>query len=121
MGYYDCLRYVGLYIAMRRGNWNLRMCCMKKMEALFTAYDRTAKRTRCEDVHYQAIKGQHCVRLLHFFPYRSKAIQNQLKINIKGTCTVVCIVYYAYECQSAYVVQQHMNKQQRQASESLLT
>ena len=40
----DCLPYIGLFIAMRSGNWNLRMCSIKQMAAFFTAYDRTTYR-----------------------------------------------------------------------------
>ena len=29
----DCLPYIGLYIAMRSGNWNLRMYSIKEMAA----------------------------------------------------------------------------------------
>ena len=36
----DCLCYVNLFIAMRTGNWNLRLASLKKMVPLFQAFDR---------------------------------------------------------------------------------
>ena len=51
----DCLPYVGLYIAMRSGNWNLRMCSIKEMAALFSAYDR---------ITYQRLISRHIAELL---------------------------------------------------------
>ena len=35
----DGLAYVGMYLAIRGGNWNLRLACMKLMVPLFCAYD----------------------------------------------------------------------------------
>ena len=37
----DCFAYVGLYIAIRTRNWELRMSCLKLMGPLFKAFDRT--------------------------------------------------------------------------------
>ncbi len=35
----DCLYYIGLHLAVRSGNWNLRVGCLKKMIALFRVCD----------------------------------------------------------------------------------
>ena len=44
----DGLAYVGLYLALRSGNWNLRVACMKMMAPVFCAYDHmTYKRLIC--------------------------------------------------------------------------
>ena len=51
----DCFAYVSLYLAIRSGNWNLRIAGIKSMSALFTAYDRQK---------YQKLVPQHIVDLL---------------------------------------------------------
>lgn len=38
--FHDCLAYVGLYLAIRGGMWELRMASLKEMCPLFTAFDR---------------------------------------------------------------------------------
>ena len=44
----DGLAYVGMYLALRSGNWNLRVACMKMMAPNFCAYDHmTYKRLIC--------------------------------------------------------------------------
>lgn len=63
----DCLPYVGLYIAMRSGNWNLRMCSIKKMAAHFTAYDRTT---------YQRLIPRHIAEMLKAPPQLLSSLQN---------------------------------------------
>ena len=51
----DCSAYVALYLAIRSGNWKLRMAAIKSMAALFTAFDRQK---------YQKLIPQHIVDLL---------------------------------------------------------
>lgn len=35
----DGIAYIGLFLAIRSGDWNLRMACMKQMAPIFTAFD----------------------------------------------------------------------------------
>ena len=51
----DCSAYVALYLAIRSGNWKLRMAAIKSIAALFTAFDRQK---------YQKLIPQHIVDLL---------------------------------------------------------
>jgi hypothetical protein len=51
----DCFSYVALYLAIRTGNWELRLASIKYMAALFTAFDRQK---------YQKLIPQHIVDLL---------------------------------------------------------
>ena len=47
----DGLAYVGMYLAIRSGNWNLRVACMKLMAPLFCAFDHmTYKRLICNHI-----------------------------------------------------------------------
>ena len=52
---HDCFAYVALFLAVRTGNWKLRMAAIKSMAALFTAFDRQK---------YQKLIPQHIVDLL---------------------------------------------------------
>ncbi|XP_022111561.1 uncharacterized protein LOC110990766 [Acanthaster planci] len=36
----DCFCYIQLWIAMRSGNWQMRLCALKRMAPLFFAFDR---------------------------------------------------------------------------------
>lgn len=51
----DCFSYAALYLAIRTGNWRLRMAAIKSMAALFSAYDRQK---------YQKLIPQHIVDLM---------------------------------------------------------
>ena len=51
----DSFAYISLYLAMRSGQWDLRMAAIKSMAALFTAFDRP---------NYQKLIPQHIVGLL---------------------------------------------------------
>lgn len=55
----DCFPYICLYIAMRSGNWNLRMYSIKEMAPIFSAYDRTT---------YQRLIPRHIAELLRAPP-----------------------------------------------------
>ena len=47
----DGLAYAGMYLAIRSGNWHLRVACMKVMAPLFCAYDHmTYKRLICSHI-----------------------------------------------------------------------
>ena len=47
----DGLAYVGMYLALRSGNWNLRVACMKMMVPIFCAYDHmTYKKLICRHI-----------------------------------------------------------------------
>ena len=37
----DVLAYLGLYLAIRSGDWDLRMACVKMMAPIFSAFDHT--------------------------------------------------------------------------------
>ena len=37
----DCMAYIGLFLAIRSGDWNLRMACIKQLATIFTAFDHS--------------------------------------------------------------------------------
>ena len=53
----DGFAYIAMYLAIRSGNWHLRMAAIKYMAPLFTAFDRTK---------YQKLIVQHISDILHF-------------------------------------------------------
>ena len=51
----DMMAYICLYLALRSGDWQLRVACIKKMAPVFTAFDH---------VHYVNLIAQHLADLL---------------------------------------------------------
>ena len=52
----DCMPYIALFIAIRSGNWHLRMAALKQMAANFTAFDHPI---------YQKLITNHIQDVLH--------------------------------------------------------
>lgn len=74
----DCLPYIGLYTAMRSGNWNLRMYSIKQMAALFSAYDR---------ITYQRLIPRHIAELLKAPPEILSCLENGgFVVSLSGKC-----------------------------------
>ena len=59
----DCYAYIGLYLAIRGGNWRLRMSGLKQMALLFAAFDQNS---------YQRIIPNH---LAHLEEYLKEILQ----------------------------------------------
>ena len=51
----DALAYIGLYLAICEGEWELRMACMKLMAPVFSAFERLT---------YRKLIGQHIADVL---------------------------------------------------------
>ena len=51
----DALSYVGLFLALRSWDWNLRVACMKQMAPLFTVFNHST---------YQKVISQHLAETL---------------------------------------------------------
>ena len=75
--FHDCLAYIGLYLAIRGGMWNLRMAILKEMCPLFTAFDR---------LNYMKILPQHFAEVM-CLPESIKQCfaKGGFGCNIKGT------------------------------------
>ena len=71
----DCYAYVCLYMAIRSGNWDLRMGAIKSMAALFTAFDRPK---------YQKLIPQHIVDLLTIPEVLSHLKKGEFTVSIRG-------------------------------------
>lgn len=74
----DMFIYVGLWLAIRRGDWQQRVTCLKETGPLFQAFDRTT---------YQALIPQHLADLCNF----PQEVLDSLKLggfvaNISGKC-----------------------------------
>ena len=70
--FYDCFSYVSLHLAIRSGNWDLRIAAIKSMAELFTTYDRP---------NYHKLIAQH-IHDLHTMP------EEALKFLCSGGFTV---------------------------------
>ena len=79
----DCLPYIGLYFAMRSGNWNLRMYSIKGMAPLFSAYDR---------ITYQRLNPRHIAELLRASPELLSCLQNEgFVVSLSGNCIIILL------------------------------
>ena len=77
----DCLPYIGLYFAMRSGNWNLRMYSVKEMAPLFSAYNR---------ITYRKLIPQHIAELLRAPPELLSCLQNGgFVVSLSGNCNTI--------------------------------
>jgi hypothetical protein len=82
----DCLPYVGLFISIRSGNWNLRLASLKQMAALFTAYDRMT---------YQKLIPRHIAELLRAPPEVLSSLQKGgFAVSLTGMTTAFKNTYY---------------------------
>ena len=74
----DCLPYIGLYIAMRSGNWNLSI---KEMEPLFSTYNR---------ITYQRLIPRYIAELLRAPPELLSCLQNGgFAVSLSGNCIIL--------------------------------
>ncbi len=73
----DAMAYIGLFLAIRSGNWNLRMASMKKMASIFTAFDHQT---------YQRIISRHIADLIEM-PTTILAMYQQgaFVVSVNGT------------------------------------
>ena len=72
----DALAYVGLYLAIRSGDWCLRVACIKEMAALFTAFDHQT---------YQKLITQHLCDIHNMNPILLSFFkQGAFVVNVKG-------------------------------------
>ena len=77
----DCLPYIGLFISIRSGNWNLRLSSLKEMAAVFTAYDRTT---------YQKLIPRYIAEMLRAPPEVLSCLQRGgFAVSLTGMATIV--------------------------------
>ena len=85
----DCLAYIGLSIANRSGNWNLRMHCLKMMMPLFSVTDK---------FNYSRIIPKHLADLTTFPRYILDNLrEGGFVISLKGTPFASMAVDEAHE------------------------
>ena len=73
----DGMAYVGLFLALRSGDWKLRMACLKLMAPLFTAFDHS---------NYQKLISQHLADVLSMPPAIITAFQQgAFVVSISGS------------------------------------
>ena len=85
----ECYPYVCLHLAIRSGNWHLRLESLKKMAAAFTAFDRT---------HYQKLIPQHLCDILRAPPeFLDHLKSGWFAVSLSGKYMHSVAIYEAHE------------------------